>query len=371
MQQAGLAGSANTRPTQVVATGSAVGKLTGANSAATDPTILAATDPTILAASDQTILAATDPGISAASDPEIPSAQESSDTLAGSVFSARRIVFTLIAGLLLFTAIAKLSMLLTDPFADVRVGISKEILWFSVLFEFGLAFLNLRLKDINVLAFINTVVFASFGLFAGTRWLLGYGSCGCSGNLELPVWVFILIDGLIVAWFMRTQVTRYRVLAGYSQLMRLWNAWSPENRGRWAGGAMMVGLMFGMQLPIAAPLRAMMFGEDVIQAIVKIDDDLVLDQQQTGQVELVNRSFKPAKIVGLANSCRCFDIEEDPISQTIPANGRLMLPLVIQPNKLGPLHQRVELYLGHPKFFRMKLNVVDFVKGECDVKRFV
>ena len=348
MQQAGLAGSANTRPTQVVAAGSAVGKLTGANPTATDPTTLSTTDL----------------GISAASDPGIPSAQDSSDTLAGSVFSSSRIVFTLIAGLLLFTALAKLSMLLTDPFADVRVGISKEILWFSVLFEFGLAFLNLRLKNLNVLAFINTVVFASFGLFAGTRWLLGYGSCGCSGNLELPAWVFISIDAATVAWFVRTQAARGRVLAGFNHLMGLWNGWSPERRGRWAGGAMMVGLMFGMQLPIAAPLRAMMFGEDVIQAIVKINDDLVLDQQQTGQVELVNQSFKPAKIIGITRSCRCFDINEDPLSQIIPANGRLTLPLVIQPNKLGPLHQRVELYLDHPKQFRVNVTVVSSVKGE-------
>ena len=255
-------------------------------------------------------------------------------------------------------------MLLTDSFADVRVGISKEMLWFSVLLEFGVAVLNLRLKNINVLALINTVVFASFGFFAGTRWLLGYGSCGCSGNLELPAWVFITIDAAIVACFLRTQTARGRVWAGFSQLMGLWNKWSPERRGRWAGGAMMVGLIFGMQLPIAAPLRAMVFGENVIQAIVKIDDDLVLDQQQTGQVELVNRSYSPAKIFGLASSCRCFDIEGDPISQIIPTNGRLTLPLVIKPNKIGPLHQRVELYLDHPKQFRVNISVVSSVKGE-------
>ena len=162
----------------------------------------------------------------AANDSTNSTAQDSSDTLAalaGSVFSSGRIVFTLIAGLLLFTAIAKLSMLLTDSFADVRVGISKEILWFSVLFEFGLAALNLRLKNINVLALINTVVFASFGFFAGTRWLLGYGSCGCSGNLELPAWIFITIDAAIVACFLRTQTARGRVWAGFPQLMGLWS----------------------------------------------------------------------------------------------------------------------------------------------------
>ena len=107
-----------------------------------------------------------------------------------------------------------------------------------------------------------------------------------------------------------------------------------------------------------------MFGEDAIQATVTIDDDLTLDIETTGQVELVNRSYQPAKIIGVLSSCRCFDISEDPVSKIIPASGALVLPLVIKPNKVGPLHQRVELYLDHPKQFRVSISVVSSVKGE-------
>jgi len=319
-------------------------------------------------------------------------------------------VFTLIGGLLLFTALAKLWMLATDSFADVRVGISKEILWFSVLLEFGLAYLNFRVKDVNAdstegnkqairdsmstadrcgqdspgsprsvilrllrlfpavsavsLKFINTVVFASFGIFAAIRWGLGYGSCGCSGSLELPAWFFILIDGVIVAWFIRTQAARDQVVAGFNQLVSRWNGWSPAHRGRWVGGATFVAMIFAMQLPIAAPLRGKVFGIDTLQAMVKIDGELIMDQEQSGQVELLNHSFQPAKIIGISRSCRCFDISQDPISQMIPANGRLVLPLVIKPNKLGPLHQRVELYVDHPNMFRVNVNVVSSVQVE-------
>jgi hypothetical protein len=51
----------------------------------------------------------------------------------------RNITFYLIGLLLLFTAIAKLSMLMTDSFADVRVGLPKGILWTSVVIELWLA----------------------------------------------------------------------------------------------------------------------------------------------------------------------------------------------------------------------------------------
>ena len=43
-----------------------------------------------------------------------------------------RVVCYLIGVLLLLTATAKFWMLISDSFADVRVGISKEVLWFSV-----------------------------------------------------------------------------------------------------------------------------------------------------------------------------------------------------------------------------------------------
>ena len=68
-----------------------------------------------------------------------------SDIPSQSVWS--RIPFCLVGLLLTVTAIAKLWMLLTDSFADIRVGLPKEILWLSVAFEFWLAYENFRLRD--------------------------------------------------------------------------------------------------------------------------------------------------------------------------------------------------------------------------------
>jgi hypothetical protein len=274
-----------------------------------------------------------------------------------------RVPFYLIGLLLTATAIAKLWMLLTDSFADVRVGIPKEILWLSVAFEFWLAFENFRLRDHRVMAFVNTIVFASFAIFASIRFALGHSSCGCSGSLELPSWIFILIDVVIAGWFTLSDSQRSRVGVGFSQIQENWSAWSPEKRGRLVGLGLPAIFIFGLQLPIAAPLRAMVLGEPFLVATVKIDGDLILNQQTTGIVEILNRSSQPAKIIGISRSCRCFDLAVDPVSKIISASAGISLLLVIKPNKLGPLRQRVELFLDHPIQFRVNIDVLGSVKG--------
>ena len=277
--------------------------------------------------------------------------------------SGSRVVFYLIAVLLTATALAKLWMLVTDSFADVRVGIPREILWLSVGFELWLAFENFRVRDHRVLALINTVVFSAFAIFASIRWLLGYASCGCSGSLELPVWIFILIDLVIVSWFTASRRSRSHLVAGGHQLVSDWTGWSSETRGWLAGMGLFASLIIGMQSPLAAPLRAMVLSEPAIKATVQHDDGLSLNQQSPGTVEIENRSSRPAKNIGISRSCRCFDLIESPVSKSIPANGRIALPLAIKPIKSGPLHQRVELYLDHPDQFRVSVDVFGFVKG--------
>ncbi len=66
----------------------------------------------------------------------------------------------------------------------------------------------------------------------------------------------------------------------------------------------------------------------------------------------------------MEQSCRCFELVEDPVSKIIPANEQILLSLAIKPNKSGPLHQRVNLFLDHPKQFRVNIDVVSSVKGE-------
>ena len=253
---------------------------------------------------------------------------------------------------------------MTDPFADIRVGIPQEILWITVAFELWLAFENWRIRDHRVLACIDTMTFAVFAIFAGVRWALGYVSCGCAGNFELPPWLFVLLDVGIVAVFLSSPGRRLLVRSGAQELASWWNCCTSSVRGGFAGLLLFVGYLGFLQLPIAAKLRSSMLGQPPIQAIVQIDSDLILRKESVGQVEIWNRSSQPAKVIGVERSCRCFNLSDDPIAQIIPAQQRISLPVVIKPNKSGPLHQRVVLFLDHPKLFRMNIDVVGTVKGE-------
>jgi hypothetical protein len=297
--------------------------------------------------------------------------QDSADSLRASTsrvspqnVSHQRIVFYLIGILLTATALAKLWMLLTDSFADIRVGIPKEILWLSVMFELWLAWQNFRIHDHNILALFNTVVFASLGVFATMRWMLGYRSCGCSGSIELPGWLFILIDFAIVGWFASSVLKCSQILAGWHHLWGEISSWSPGSRGRLAGLSLFVSLSIGLQLPFAAPMRAAVLGESPIRAAVKVEGELRLNLPGIATVEIWNRSSQPAKIIGFSSSCSCLDLVQDPVSKTIPAGQKLILQLAIKPNKVGPLRQRVELFLDHPKQFRVNVDVFDSIKGE-------
>ena len=273
-------------------------------------------------------------------------------------------VLRLIAILLTVTAVAKLWMLLTDPFADVRVGLPKEILWLSVAFELWLAYENIRIRDYRVLSFINTIVFASFGIVAAIRWSLGYTSCGCSGSLELPPWVFLLIDVGIVSWFAGNYAQRCRLIAGWNFLRRIWLGWSFEARGRVAGLTVSSAILIGLQLPFASTLRAMILGEPPIIPVVWTDSQLRISEVSTGHVEILNRSSQSTKIIGVSRSCQCVDLSEDPISKIIRAYEKVSIPLIVKPKNIGRLHQRITLFLDHPKQFRVNIDVLGSVRGE-------
>jgi hypothetical protein len=108
----------------------------------------------------------------------------------------------------------------------------------------------------------------------------------------------------------------------------------------------------------------MVLGEPPIRAFVNVDGELRFNQLGNGIVEIWNRSSRPTKIIGISQSCGCFDLVQNPVSKIIPANQKLVLPLVIKPNRVDWLHQRVELFLDHPKQFRVNVDVFGSVKGE-------
>jgi hypothetical protein len=280
-----------------------------------------------------------------------------------------RITSLLIGLLLSVTAIAKLWMLLTDPFADIRVGLPKSILWISVALELALAWFNFRATlgsdplPSRTMLLVNLAVFAAFGLFSTTRWLLGYRSCGCSGSLELPIWFFVIFDLGLVVWLVILGRRHGLLDNAGSYLVSVWRSWSPERRGQFAGAGLFLAVMVALQMPFVASLKAMILGEPKIQATVVVNDSLKVGEESSGEVELRNVSSVPARIVGVSRSCRCFDLRDDAIALVVPPHSSISRALVIQPRKPGPLHQRVELFLDHPEQFRVAIDLVGTVSG--------
>ena len=275
-----------------------------------------------------------------------------------------RVVFFLIGCLLTVTAVLKLWLLITDPFADVRVGLPKEMLWISVGFEVWLAYINFRVAENRLLLFADMVVFSVFGIFAIIRLSMGYTSCGCTGSIEVPPWLFPLLDAGIVLGLAIVSRKERPIASGIEQLIATWQRWSPEKRGRLVGLSMFLAIFTGIQTPVAAPLRAAVFGEPKIQISVRVADTLRVGEETSGEVEFWNRSSLPARVVGVSRSCRCFDFRNDANGLVLPPHSRISPDLVIQPRKSGPLHQRIEMFVDHPERFRVNVDVVGFVKGE-------
>lgn len=143
-------------------------------------------------------------------------------------------------------------------------------------------------------------------------------------------------------------------------MKKLWISWSPKARGRLVGLAFFLGVIGFLSLYLASPLRQLIFGDGPAAIVARVEniDQWVVGKEAKCQVEISNRSNLPTKIVGITDSCSCLNFDENLVPQVIPPNGKLTLPFSIKPYIAGPIHQRVILFLDHPKHFRMHIDVV-------------
>jgi hypothetical protein len=126
-----------------------------------------------------------------------------------------RIVFFLIGGLLIAAATSKAAYLLTNPFADIHLGLPTEVIWLSVVIDFAVGATNLASCRTRLLSFVNLVVFTGFFLFNLVRFAGGETTCACSGFFEIPIWITLLLDLSVVCFFFIVDI------AGRKQFMGL------------------------------------------------------------------------------------------------------------------------------------------------------
>jgi hypothetical protein len=276
----------------------------------------------------------------------------------------QRVFFWLIALLLLFTAGAKVWMLLTDPFTEVRLAISREILWLGIAIEFSVAVVNLMSNRLVSISCVNFLLFLGLGVFAFARWLLGYQNCGCAGTLELPTWIFIVIDFGIVSVILFINQNTHFLSRGIDSFRKVWRGFTPTIRGQFAGISFFSIFLIALQLPFATPVRTAIFGKPLVVSTVRIPDDMMVGIETLGEVEIRNHSSFPARIIGVRRSCACFDFSTTPMGEIIPPNGMFSQVIYVKPKQTGRLLQQVDLFLEHPKQFRVPVIVYGKVKGD-------
>jgi hypothetical protein len=263
--------------------------------------------------------------------------------------------------LLLVTATAKILTLLTDAYADLKLGVSVEVLWSVAIAELALVAMNLRHRSLPELLCINLVVFCAFWCFAFSRWLLGYGSCGCTGNIEVPSWFFACVDSAIVLAILVPAAGRSMFFDGWESLKKRWQACDAGTRGSIFGIAIFTLVIGILQFPALKPIKESLSGSpSVVVAEASMLSGLDVGKTEVGEITLTNHSSVDGRIVGVGVSCGCVSVPS--IEGVVPANGERKIQFQVTPRNRMPFHQRVTFFLNHSEQFQVDVDVLGSIK---------
>jgi hypothetical protein len=273
-----------------------------------------------------------------------------------------RIVFFLIGGLLIAAATSKAAYLLTNPFADIHLGLPTEVIWLSVVIDFAVGATNLASCRTRLLSFVNLVVFTGFFLFNLVRFAGGETTCACSGFFEIPIWITLLLDLSVVCFFLHSRHRRQEAIHGAKDLHAIFAGTNPIVGGIAAGAGFLTVVVVAFPTLGFGSIVERLFANEAIEAKVTFQDDLQAGKQKLIEIAIRNNSDWPAKFVGVQGSCSCLSIADDLAARELPARGHTLLPIWITPPQTGKLHQRLTIFLEHPERFRIDVEVVGFVK---------
>ena len=213
-----------------------------------------------------------------------------------------RSFFSFIGILLVSTAILKLWAVFTDSFADVHIGLPRIVIYLLIFFELVIGIWNLAFTHSKVLALINTITFSTFTIAALAKFVMGVESCGCAGMLELPTWVFLLIDLSIMLgllWnFKETQQGLVQVRSEFGKI-------SSSARGQIIGFLIALSIFILSQFEFSKRLDELIVGKPQISTAVTFKEKPIAGQILFANVTIANNSPWPARFIGSQKSCNC------------------------------------------------------------------
>lgn len=198
-------------------------------------------------------------------------------------------MFYSIAIVLVIAAIAKLTLVLTDPFADLVAGWPLGVLWMALIVETSVIVVLFGRNSYSVKWSVSFALFAILLLISLARFLLGFESCGCFGSIVLPSYASALISVAILSLLIVSAIRMHQPIL---EILRrgtraIQDELAPQAR-QWIG--FMIVLSFFTILtfePVKQRLQQMIFSEGVIAAPLMIDD-LVVGQSHQGEITLHN-----------------------------------------------------------------------------------
>ncbi len=270
-----------------------------------------------------------------------------------------RILFYSIAVLLIFTALAKLWMLLTDPFADIKTGWPVKVVIMAIFFELFLGIANMRSRPKLITWAINVLAFFLFLCIAISRWLLGYVSCGCLGALTIAPWIAIFVD--LVLLFSLCCVCRRAFGVSIFEIPRLLHSNSILRfESRIAGVFSAIAVFIGLFL-FVDPQTWMDRKEFVRPVRVEIGI-LEIDKPKIVKFKLKNHSNESVTVVGGGTSCRCMQLNGHP-RFTLSPNSYVEIPVSIFATETGFFHHRIVYFFDSPKQSYVTVEFLGFVRG--------
>ena len=254
-----------------------------------------------------------------------------------------RVVFFLIGLLLAVTAILKLWMLLTDPFADLTAQLPRSVLWVAFYVEFSLVLILASRLGESVKWGTALLVFIGFWLFSCFRLILGYSSCGCTGSLSVPPSISVMLNTGVIAFLIYCRPARLLangIFRSSAELGRFQN-WRRVLGGHLLSFALACACVVAFVF-IFAP-----FSSEAAFSAESVDvGAVVVGETVSFECKIKNLTSKQTRIIGSKSACNCLVVVHNDAS--IPGEGVLVQQCQLNARKEGPLRQRLLFYTDNP-----------------------
>lgn len=253
-----------------------------------------------------------------------------------------RVIHFLISFVLATTALAKLHLLTTDPFADLNTGTSVILLWFAVFAEFAVIWVIASSATPHLKRAVLVVFFSIMTGFSAYNVLIGRASCGCAGAVDLhPIWV-LTFDVVIVMF-----IWAIRPSQSAPNWSGLWRELFERFGGTAAGALIVACAVIVWQSPLVKSYVKSSLGELDVSA--EVYGPSIVGDVFSASIRLRNTSNHPVEIIGINKSCHCVQLIGG--QRLVPADGEVVFGAQVERRRevSGRGRQRLVFYLDAPR----------------------